>query len=120
MSAPETAPKSVHPDFPNKMEVINTNRASRYFGYRGVVYGSGPSKANPNNPQSVIYVCWPDGERFKYFAKSLAPAPLKESEYKVSTTIRAGKKVQVHHVPSAKRGRPTLFERLAAKTGTTL
>lgn len=111
--APELASASTHPDFPNQSLVVNIIPTSKYFGCIGTVYGSGPSKSQTHTRHAVLYVRWPDGERYKYFPKSLAFAPPPEANYRVSSTNRGGKKVQIHKIPPVKRGAPTIFERYA-------
>lgn len=117
MPSPSTN-NSTHPDFPNNTEVVNTSLRSHYYGQRGVVCGSGPSKRSTST-HAVVYVRWPSGDRFKYFPNSLAIAPKKESEYRVSHRTQGKRKVQVHEVPATVRPCPSIFQRLAASRSQT-
>lgn len=101
--------ESTHPDFPNGTEVINVSPRSAFFGHRGKVYGSGPSKAN-DSTCATIFVAWPGGERHSYFPSRLAHAPLAEFKYKIRARTDNGKRITVHEVPATKRPRPTIFE----------
>lgn len=106
---------STHLEFPNGTEVINISPKSIFFGQRGVVYGSGPSRGNTST-SATIFVSWPSGEKHSYFPSRLAPAPSKEADYKVgNVSNRGGRKVTIHEIRVEKRARPTIFTRLSTK-----
>lgn len=111
MASVSQGTSSTHPDFPNGTEVINCSPRSGYFGQRGIVYGSGPSKNNDSG-NAVIFVTWPDGQKHSYFPSRLSIAPKNEKAYKISSRTREGKRVTIHEVPAEKRSRPNIFARL--------
>lgn len=101
---------STHPEFPNGTTVINVRQNSKYFGQRGAVYGSGPSKKHPNSDAAIIYVCWEGGARNGYFPSRLALAPKAVAEYRVVNKTDGKKKIGIYQIPASKRPRPTILQ----------
>lgn len=96
-------------EFTKGVEVICIRKASKFFGQRGTIYGTGPSgiKQLPH-----VFVQWHStNERHSYLHKNLAVAAKVEAAYLKNERKVKGGKISIHEVPAETKPRPTIYER---------